>query len=440
MMLWFRGSVALAAAIRKANLAGEMSKRAPLTTGVIACRWRKSPGGWQLWVKGRENVGGSGATYEAAQEALIDAIMRAAPDLDAVLPIVPEFDPPLPATAFAEPYLAPELYLIRGDEIFELNRPSQAEVESAESRAAYPQTLFTEGICPSCGHGRGERTAVAMRVDNAPRRVDAGWIRAAGFRDFIRLFSGRFLELLTSQERERLTFRPITMPPGSRRQFYELRGRPNVERVGVRGLDADGLECPECGHRSFRVLDPRLMDQGLHLTRFVCAEDLPSPLVGCFTVGCGNDLNLCVGRERWDALREQPHARGIMSERIGVVPESGCERRPRIRNRREHCEVCSEWPEPRTVGDDRRAVFELPADACSRRNFAWVAGAERSGHIRISQATQRPVDILELALRRARPARTEFVSFRCPNCWRLGWIVLSAAEAKLKLLWRYGLG
>lgn len=414
-----------------------MAKRDPLTTGVIACKWRRSPDGWKLWVKGRNNVSGSGATYEAAQEALIDGIMEAAPDLDAVLPIVPEFDPPLPATAFAEPYLVPELYLIGGDEIFELNRPSQAQVESAESRAAY--LLFTEGICPSCGHGRGERTAVAMRVDNAPRRVDAGWIRAAGFRDFIRLFSDRFLELLTSPERERLAFRSITMPPGSRRQFYELCGRPDIELVGVRGLDADGLECPECGHRILRVLDPRLMDQGLHLTRFVCAEDLPNPLAGCFTVGCGNDLNLCVGRDLWDALRGQPHARGIMSERIGVVPESECERRPRIRNRREHCEVCSEWPEPRTIDDKQRAVFDLPASACSRRNFTWITEAEQNASVQRSRATMEPSGMWELVSTGGRPQRTEFISFRCPGCWRLGWVILSAAESKLKLLWRHGL-
>lgn len=429
--------VALAAATRKANPAGEMSKRDPLTTGVIACGWRKSPEGWKLWVRGRESVCGSGATYETAQEALIDAIMQAAPDLDAVLPIVPEFDTPLPATAFAEPYLVPELYLIGGDDIFELNRPSQATVESAESRAAYLPTLFTEGICPSCRHGRGERTEVAMRVDNAPRRVDAGWIRADGFHDHIRLFSERFLELLTPEERAHLIFRPITMPSGARRQFYELRGHPDVPFVGVRGMDADGLECVECGHRSFRVLDPRLMDEGLHLTRFVCADDLPKSLATCFTVGCGNNLGLCVGRERWDALRGHPHARGIMSERIGVVPESECERRPRIRNRRDHCELCLEWPEPRTIDDRQRAVFDLPTLTCSQRNFTWIVEAEQNGYVQRSRATMEPSAMWELVSADRRLHRTEFMSFRCPRCWRLGWVILTPTE--LKLLWKTGL-
>lgn len=413
-----------------------MSKRDPLTTGVIACKWRQTPEGWKLWVRGRENVCGSGATYEEAQEALIDAIMEAAPDLDAVLPIVPEFDPPLPATAFAERYLVPELYLIRGDEIFELNRPSQATVESAESRAAYLPTLFTEGICPSCHQGRGERTDVAMRVDNAPQRADAGWIRAP-FHTHIRLFSDRFLELLTPRERKHLTFRPIEMPPASRRQFYELRGRPDVPLVGVRGLDADGLDCPECGHRSLRVLDPRLMDEGLHLTRFACAEDLPGSLVSCFTVGCGNEVDVCVGRERWNALRGQAHARGIMSERLGVVAESECERQPRIRSRREHCAMCAEWPEPRTIDDKQRAVFKLPAVTCSHLNLTWIEEAERDRVIQRSRATMEPGAMWDLVSAGGRPQNTQFMSFRCASCWRLGWVILTTTE--LKLLWKTGL-
>lgn len=413
-----------------------MSKRDPLRTGVIACKWRRTPQGWELWVKGRESVCGAGATYDAAQEALFDAIMQAAPDLDAILPIVPEFDPPLPATNFAERYLLPELYLIGGNELFELSQPSLATVESAESRAAYIPTLFTEGICPSCGHGRGQRTELAMRVDYAPQRVDAGWIRAP-FSTIIRVFSERFLGLLTPQEREHLTFRAIELPPGWRREFYELCGRPDVPLVGVHGLDADGLECPECGHRAQAVLDPRLMEEGLHLTQFVCAEDLPNPIAGCFTVGSANDLALCVGRERWDMLRGHPHARGIKSERIGVVAESDCERRPRIRNRREQCEVCSEWLEPLTVDEKPRAVFQLPAHLCRRRNLTWIAEAEQTGYIQRSRVTMEPSTMWELVAAGRRPEKVEFMSFRCPACWRLGWVVLTSTE--LQLAWKGGL-
>lgn len=413
-----------------------MPKRDPLTTAVIVCNWERTPGVWRLWVKGRREISGSGETFEVAHDALIDAIMETARDLDAVLPIVPEFDPPLPPPSFAEQFLSPELYFISGDALFELNRPAKAEVESAESRAAYLPTLFSGGVCPACNHPRGERTDVVLRVDNAPQRVDAGWVRAP-FYTHIRLFSERFLDLLASRERK--YFRPIQMPPRSRRRFFELCGRPDVPLVGVRELESDGLECTECGHRAIRVIHPWLREGGLHLAEFVCANDLPASQNGAFTVGFGNDLNLCVRRERWNELRARTGARGVMSQRLGVVSAADCDRSPRIRNRREKCELCAKWPEPRAVSDEKRVVFELPAVNCSSQSFTWLDEAERLGYIKYSQMTMRPAEIFSLATRADRPTRTEYVSFRCPNCWRLGWIVLSAAESKLGLYWPAGL-
>ncbi len=135
-----------------------ISGRDPLTTNTIACKWQRHAKGWRLWVKGRKHIGGTGSTYEEAEAQLIDAIWEAANDLDAVIPTVPEYDPPLPPPAFAKQFLSPELFLISGDEIFELNRPSHAEVESHSSREAYLNTLFTDGYCPVCHLGQGTRT------------------------------------------------------------------------------------------------------------------------------------------------------------------------------------------------------------------------------------------------------------------------------------------
>lgn len=407
-----------------------MSKRDPLTTNVIACKWRRTSAGWELWVKGRPEVCGCGPTCEAAQDALIDAVMGAAPDLDAVIPVVPEFDPPLPAPAFAQPYLVPELYLIRGDEIFELHQPAPAEDGSEDGPRAYVPSLFTEGICRACNHGRGGRTQVPLRLDYAPPRVDAGWLRAP-FYAGIHVFSGRFIELLTPPERARLDFRRIEMPLRSRRPFYELGGHAEVPFVGVRGLEADGLECTACGHRDLSVVDPRLMDCGQRLRQFICGADLPKPLIGCFTVGCGHEVELCVSRERWEALRDHPHARGLTSRPVGVVAEADCERRPRIRNRREHCETCAQWPEPLTIDNKQRASFDLPTDMCSRRNFTWFAEAERLGYIQRSRVTMEPDAMWKLVASGQAPRTTEFMSFRCPDCWRLGWVILTSTELSL---------
>src|SRR5262249_20902990 len=148
--------------------------------------------------------------------------------------------------------------------------------------------------------------------------------------------------------------------------------------------------------RSMSVLDPRLMDRGLHLAHFICAADLPNPLAACFTVGWGNSLHLCVGRERWDTLRGHLHARGVMSERLGVVRERESDRRPQIRIRLEYCDICAEWPEPCTIDDKHQAVFDLPANMCSRRNFTWFGNAEQCGYIQRSRTTMEPIAMWEL--------------------------------------------
>jgi hypothetical protein len=405
-----------------------------MQTNVIACRWRRTDDGWTLWVAGRQDVRGSGPTYEAAEEALVDAIIQAAPDADAVMPVVPEFDPPLPATAFAEPYLNPELYIVRGDAIFELGGPADCDEDNAEERDAYLNSLYSGGICGACRHGRGERTDVPLHIRAAPAGVDAGWVRGR-ISDRPRIFSERVVESLTESERERLMLRPAVMPPRTRRRFYELGGRAGVDLVGVRGLDADGLECTQCGRRSLRVLDPRLMEGGLHLTRFVCATDLPADLRNVFLVGSGVDVDLCMLRARWDLLRGR--ARGLMTEPVGVVKADDCDRRPRVRNRRDRCQVCAAWPAPLAIDGKQRAVFELPAQDCSFRNFTWIPQAEKSGYLQISRSTTDVMTILEAAQQSAPPKRIDFISFRCPNCWRLGWVVLTRKE--LRLLWEHGL-
>jgi hypothetical protein len=405
-----------------------MERRDPLTTNVIACKWRRTADGWRLWVKGRPDVAGGGKTYERAEEALIDAIWAAAPDLDTVIPAVPEYDPPLPASEFAERYLTPELYLVGGDEFVDLCSPPDVE-------RGYAESLFEQGICPNCRRARGNRTDVRLQVSDMPARVDAGWVRRP-FHGLPRVFSARFLALLTDEERSRLLFEPIDSSSRARRPFFELRGPADVSTVGVRGLEADGLECTECGRRSVRVVDPRLMQPDTWIDQFVCLQDLPQPLPPCFTVGSGDELNLCLTRARWDALRGHSNASGLTSKRLGVVQAECCERHPRIRNRREYCEVCDEWPEPRTVDGKKQIVFDRPVRMCSRDNFTWLAEAERLGHIRSSQATVEPMALWDLAKRAEPTERTEFISLRCPNCWRLGWIVLTQSE--LHLAWRHG--
>jgi hypothetical protein len=64
----------------------------------------------------------------------------------------------------------------------------------------------------------------------------------------ISFYSERFLALLRPGERKRLEFRPIQRAGRSRKQFFELIGKPAVPYVFVKGFKAAGWECGSCGH------------------------------------------------------------------------------------------------------------------------------------------------------------------------------------------------
>ncbi len=405
--------------------------RDPLTTNVVACCWKRGPAGWTLWVKGRPEVCGTGQTYEEAEERLITAIWHAAPDLDAVEAAVPEYDPPIPAPASAEQYVKPELYLIRGDGLFEVYRPTRDREASEPDRERYFNSLFTNGLCSECRGARGARTGVPLRVGYVPRHVDGGWVRSP-ISTTIYLFSDRFVDLLQPTERDRIGLRPIGMPQRARRRFFELVGPAVAKFVHPTELEADGCECSLCGWRTFHSSDPRWAEEGLRVEVFLCLEDLPEPLPDLFVVGLGSQVQLCATRQRWDRIRAARGARGILGQRVGVVRRAESVAHPRLRQRGATCDTCSGWPEPRALDDRRQAVFEWPARMCSSRNFPWVRKAEAAGCLHISRATVDLEQIAELVSREQPPPKTEFLSFRCPTCWRLGWIILTRREVQLR--------
>ncbi|HRX84511.1 MAG TPA: hypothetical protein P5572_05775 [Phycisphaerae bacterium] len=407
-----------------------MSKRDPLTSSVVACRWQRVEDAWRLWVKGRPEVTAEAPTFAEAQQALIEAIWSAAPNMDAIDPVAPEFDPPIPPLAALEPYLVPELFEISGQEAFELCGPTRPiERLTAPERLLF-DALFQGGICPHCHRGRGPRSAATLQMRYVPPRTDAGFV-GASFGVDIHLFSERFLAMLTADERRRLDFQPVELPAGTRRRFFELRGCPDVVHVGVRTMDSDGFACAACGYRTVAAVEPRMMEEGREVWRFVCRQDLPDPLPTCLTVGWQDSVTLVMTRARCAELHSQPGWRGIRTARLGVVGEEACDRNPRVRSALYHCERCSEWPQPCTLDDKHQACYELPARMCSQRNFAWLDRAAEAGYLQYSRQTLTPLEIWDLVARGVRPRQTEFTTFRCPTCWRLGQIVLTRRDLSL---------
>jgi len=70
-------------------------------------------------VKSRPQIQSEAAAFADAELGLIEAIQEAGGATQAVL----LFQPPLPKSSLEEKYARPELYLIGGDERFEMDAP-----------------------------------------------------------------------------------------------------------------------------------------------------------------------------------------------------------------------------------------------------------------------------------------------------------------------------
>jgi hypothetical protein len=410
-------------------------------TKVILCNWKKQPSGYRLWVKAYPSVVGEGDTIEEAEESLRNAIWEAADDMDTVEAPLYVYEPPLPVSAATERFLKPELYAVRGDEPFEFGPGDTGERMSREACGEWLEKhidgLYTGGYCRACKSGIGRRTRQTIQIGRYESNSDGGFIRTRGFSGpwYGYVYSDRFLALLTPEERDRLEFQRVQIAKKKgRREYYELLSAPDATFVGVKSLDAEGSECDVCGHISIHYHQEPTVD----LLWFVCRSDLPDPLPSCLVVGYNDERYVCFTRQRWDEIRGKPGTKGMVPAPIGVVSEEECDRRPRMQDRSKDCECRSQWPESVTVAGKTRKCWDLPfaavaPDAPSDRNLEWIKPALEAGTIQISRQTLSLEDVEALIQSGKRPKQLGFVSFRCPKCWRLGWIIAKPRE--LSFIW-----
>ena len=281
---------------------------------VYVCCWKRSKGGFVLWVKSRPKVRGEGSNYEEAEERLIEAIHAAGGAMVAVL----EFDRPLPKAALQAKYGNPELYMIGGDDRFQTDAPKSMAFETAEERNErfkWNDAFYESPVCRKCAYSKGPRSEKPLFLTHVPRRYDGasgGVGHEAGH--LIEILSQEFLDLLTSEERQSLQLRPVTGE--GRDRFFELVGPAGPPFVGAADLNPVGWRCGICGIR-------RVGSQTKDFTilRFVAQADLPSPLPGIFTVGGANEVNLAATATRWRQLVGRKGTRGFVSLMLGVVPD-----------------------------------------------------------------------------------------------------------------------
>jgi len=395
-----------------------------MNSNVFICSFKKSAKGYKLWVKSNPQLSGEGTTYDEAAEKLSKVIWDVADDLDAIIPTALEFDPPLPPTVDIEKYCRPELYIIKGDEIFD-TIPYNATAEP----------YYKSGYCRQCLLPKGTRNNKLLELQYPVSTVNGGWVRGR-FPNSVYIFSERFLSLLKPEELSLFEFREVQQPPRTRRAFYELAGKPIATFVGVNSFDMQGWECSVCGNRYFNYfLEPCLHEPTGEISQIICRADLPEPVPSCFPVGFDNEIHLCMTRARWDEIRGCREAKGLFSKKLGVISEKECVRHPRLPKVRvtylgshpqyglSFCHICDNWVIPQLK---EQCVWGLPAKHLKiHKMIRWLKKSISDGSVIV---TREPIpfdQIVELFNHDKPPLRPIVFSFRCPDCWRLGRIIVS---------------
>jgi hypothetical protein len=301
-------------------------KRSAMTEGrVFIARWKKTQNGYRVWVKNSPKLVAEAPTFQDADEALWDVIMRATDDGENTR----EYDPPAPAAAEIAAFLDPAIVRITGN---------------AGGVYADPAGLFSEGCCERCGATRGARTDKSLFVADIGAE-DAGFATLKTQPMYARVriayFSERFLALLTPKERNSFTWRRIERPPRARKVYFELLGaNVLIPSVGVTGLPIAGAPdkpfgwyCESCGYGAA----PHYGKWGEPWPlNYVCRADLPDPIPSTFGLQAGRNLSLCMLQDRWRKILGNRSARDVVSDDVGVVPLDRCDRAP---PRRELAEV-----------------------------------------------------------------------------------------------------
>jgi len=383
---------------------------------VFICKWKRIGQQWHIWVKGKPKLSGRGETLEAAKLQLEQEIWSNAKNGDDVIPTLMEFDPPLPASEGTKKFFIPEIYLLFADEQFSLLSGNFPYGKVGAATMEYVNSLYEGGICKKCKHGIGKRTKVEFKTEREIDDSDGLWLNHTQINARAWFFSDRFISLLTDKERERLRFRECQVKREGKRKYYELAGNSIANNVGVKGLDADGHECSECRHRTLWITELNL---DFSMQHFLCRADLPDPLPSCFAISINNEITLCMTRERWDQIRGNKNAKGIISRPIGVVDEELCERHPRLQTSIKECERCSSWQDP-----GWKRGFELPAtgiDISNHPAVVWLKNEIKSpATITIVRQEDSLEHIIEMVESGTKIKEGKTISFRCPECWRLG--------------------
>ena len=159
---------------------------------------------------------------------------------------------------------------------------------------------------PSVGSARRgqskNRTALVLKY--VPRWYDGAFGHVGHEGTTLQILSEEFLDIITTDERERLQLQSVT-GKGRARTFYELVGPMGPPLVAVAGMKISGWRCTACDHRTWGY-----WVEGMSINSFVAKADLPSSLYGVFTVGNPPEVQLAVTAHKMERTGwQEGHAR-----------------------------------------------------------------------------------------------------------------------------------
>ena len=280
---------------------------------LFIATWARTDAGYRVWVMNVRTLAADGATFGEADELLQDVIAHATGDGENLR----EYSPLAP---FAEPTSsgAHALVWLLGVE------PSTTLIE--------PETLFEGGLCPDCLKPRGPRNGTPLAVDRIEARAQASRVvmpkRSPGVGPTLSVYAEEFLALLTSKERDRFEWRPVTLAKRDKRSFFELVPGAPVPEVSIRSRPTYYGRCGTCG---WTWVVPDYAKDLPHW--YVSAADVGVPLANVFAVGTVARPYLAASEARWAELTGRAGMRGIKGSVGAVVPEPDVERTPTYKTR-----------------------------------------------------------------------------------------------------------
>ncbi len=192
--------------------------------------------------------------------------------------------------------------------------------------------LFEGGYCSACKGGVGLRTTTPLVIKTFPTG-NIGDFNQIMFSPV--LLSEEFVSLLSEKEKAQLKLQKVLSSKKTNKMFYEVTGQPHLKQIGIKGASYNQLvswQCQKCKCKSFSCTHPELPNNYKY-TDFCCISDLPANIDEVFVIEDNiGRLMECMSLRRWKQLSKDANkTKGILTDRLFVLPEEQIEREPIVR-------------------------------------------------------------------------------------------------------------